>query len=115
MEHRVNTAAMKRSDFHCLLVYITLAVATGFADLRMRAHYDHVVASYIPGVLANTDGPPGVYRVLAPFLVDLLADLTGASIHAVWYTTRLLWILLAYLIVHFYLRTWLRPRSRSAE
>jgi len=70
---------MSRSDGWCLLLYVTLAVATGFADLRMRTHTDHVVKVYIPGVVAGTETAPGKYRVFAPMLIDGLARATGAS------------------------------------
>ena len=61
---------MSRSDGWCLLLYVTFAVATGFADLRMRTHTDHVVKVYIPGVVAGTENAPGKYRVFAPMLIE---------------------------------------------
>jgi hypothetical protein len=97
---------MNRKDYACLLLYLSMAVATGFADLRMRAHIGNVFESYIPGVVLNTESAPGAYRVLAPFLVHELSELTGASLQSVWYVTRLLWILFAYCLLHVYLRTW---------
>jgi len=87
-----------------LLVYATLAVAIGFVDVRMRPHTDHVVASYIPGVVAGTESAPGLYRVLAPFTIDAAARMTGASLLATWHASRLLFLFAA-----FYLRT--RPGS----
>ena len=56
---------MNRKDALCLLVYVSLAIATGFADLHMRPHTEKVLTEYIPGVVANTEFPPGAYRVLA--------------------------------------------------
>ena len=96
-----------------MLLYVSLAVATGFADLRMRPHTLNVV-KYISGVVADTEYAPGKYRVLAPFTIDGLATLSGASLEATWYVTRLLVIFLAYLAIHAYLRTWFRPLASMA-
>jgi hypothetical protein len=104
----------RRLDGWCLLVYVTLAVATGFADLRMRTHTDHVVTSYIPAVVAGTEDAPGKYRVFAPFLIDALSRATGASSETTWYVTRLIWIFLAYCVFHVYLRTWFSPSAALA-
>ncbi len=105
---------MSRSDGWCLLLYVTLAVATGFADLRMRTHTDHVVKVYIPAVVSGTENAPGKYRVFAPMLIDGLARATGASLETTWYVTRLLGIFLAYAIFHVYLRTWFSPPAALA-
>src|SRR5215831_2160199 len=96
-------------DRWCLLLYVTFAVATGFADVRMRAHTDVVVKSYIPGVIAGTESAPGVYRVLAPFTIEAVSRATGASLLTAWYATRLACIFLAFCALHFYLRTWFPP------
>jgi hypothetical protein len=98
-------------EYRFLLLYLTFAVATGFADVRMRAHTDNVVNSYIPGVVSNTESAPGRYRVLAPLTIDAAARVTGASLLSVWYVTRLLFLFAAYCIIHLYLRTWLPPGS----
>jgi hypothetical protein len=105
---------MTRKDAWCLLLYATLAVAIGFADLRMRAHTAHVVESFIPGVIANTEFAPGKYRVLAPYLVHAVAVLTGASPLNIWYATRLIWIFVALAATHAYLRTWFPPQAAFA-
>jgi hypothetical protein len=98
-------------DVRCYLLYVTLAVATGFADVRMRAHTDNVIKSYIPGVVAGTESAPGVYRVLVPFAIDGLARVTGMSLTSAWYLSRLLVIFLAYCAIHAYLRTWFAPEA----
>lgn len=103
-----------RKDYWCVLLYVTLAVATGFADLRMRAHTDQVTKSYIPGVVAGTESAPGRYRVLAPFLIDGAARVAGTSLESTWYVTRLLSIFLAYCTIHAYLRTWFPPEAALA-
>jgi hypothetical protein len=97
---------MPRKDTLCLILYVTIAIAAGFADLRMRAHTDKVVADYIPGVVANTESAPGAYRVLAPLLVDEVATFTGVSLLTAWYATRLAWFYVALCCFHLYLRTW---------
>lgn len=96
-----------------MLLYVSLAVATGFADLRMRPH-TLTVTKYITGVVDGTEHAPGKYRVLAPFTIKGLADASGASLEATWYATRLLFIFLAYLAMHAYLRTWFPPRIALA-
>jgi hypothetical protein len=96
------------------LLYVTLAVALGFADVRMRAHTDNVIKSYIPGVVTGTESAPGVYRVLAPFTIDGIARATGASLLAVWYVTRLVFFYTALCVMHVYLRTWFPPGEAFA-
>jgi hypothetical protein len=103
-----------RKDYWCVLLCVTLAVATGFADLHMRAHTENVTKSYIPGVTAGTESAPGKYRVLAPFLIDGAAGVSGASLENTWYVTRLLFIFLAYCTIHAYLRTWFPPEAALA-
>src|SRR4051812_48931042 len=106
-----NELRMSRSDRWCLLLYVTLAIATGFADVRMRAHTDNVYKAYIPAVVAGTEDAPGRYRVFAPFLIDGLARATGASLETTWYVTRLLWIFVAYCVFHVYLRPCFSPSA----
>lgn len=101
-------------DLWCVLLYITFAVAIGFADLRMRAHTDNVVKNYIPGVVAGTESAPGLYRVLAPFTIDGLARATGVSLFNVWLATRLAFIFAAFCSLHMYLRTWFEPEAALA-
>jgi hypothetical protein len=100
-------------DAWCVLLYISIAIATGFADLRMRPH-TLTVTKYITGVVDGSEYAPGKYRVLAPFIIDGLADASGVSLEATWYGTRLLFIFLAYLALHAYLRTWFPPRIALA-
>jgi hypothetical protein len=105
---------MNRLDYLCLLLYVTFAAATGFADTRMRAHPAHQVDTFIPAVVANTESAPAKYRVLAPFLDHYASRLTGLSPQNTWYLTRLLWIFLAYALTHAYLRTWFGPGEAAA-
>ena len=105
---------MMRRDLVCVLLYITLAVAAGFADLRMRQHTGKVVEEYIPGVVANTEFAPGAYRVLAPVVITAVSNVTGLSLLNTWYLTRLLFIFVAFCCIHFYLRTWFEPGAALA-
>jgi hypothetical protein len=100
---------MSRKDALCLIVYVTLAVSIGFADLRMRAYPQLAVTKFIPDVVHNTEPAPGKYRVLAPFLDHYLAASTGWSPQNVWHATRLAWIFIAFCVMHAYLRTWFAP------
>ena len=95
-------------------MYVTLTVATAFADVRMRAHTDNVYNGYIPAVVAGTENAPGRYRVFAPFLIDGLSRMTGASLETTWYVTRIIWIFVAYSVFHVYLRTWFSPSAAVA-
>jgi hypothetical protein len=103
-----------RRGYWFFLLYATLAIAAGFADVRMRAHTEHVVIAYIPGVLNGTESAPGLYRVLAPFSIDAVARLTGVSLLSAWYATRLAFIFSAFCALHVYLRTWLPPHGAFA-
>jgi hypothetical protein len=103
-----------RKDCACLLLYVTIAIAVGFADLRMRAYPKHAVEKFIPAVIANIEPAPAKYRVLAPYLHDYTIRVTGASPLAVWYGSRLLWIFLACVFMHAYLRTWFQPEAAVA-
>lgn len=87
-------------------VLLSLAVASGFADQRMRAYPDHVFQKYIPGILDHSYGAPAIYRVLMPYGLTYLANSTGWTLPALWLATRLLAFLLAYLAIDRYLRTW---------
>ncbi len=114
---RAVTRAGRRAslaDTWCVLLYLSIAIATGFADLRMRAYPKHPVTNFIPAVVSNTEPAPARYRVLAPFIDHSLARVTGASPQTVWFISRLAWIFLAYCIVHAYLRTWFAAPAAAA-
>jgi hypothetical protein len=97
---------MTRKDVWCVLLYLTFAVASGFADLRMRAYPQLAVTKFIPDVVAGTESAPGKYRVLVPFLNDAIVRVSGVTPGNVWLVTRLVWIFGAYCVMHVYLRTW---------
>jgi hypothetical protein len=89
--------------------YVLLALASGFTDLRVRRYPEHAVKVYMPGVIDGTADAPGLYRVLAPFSFEWLAQSTGADRMVLWHATRLAWFFLAWLVWHVYLRTWFEP------
>jgi hypothetical protein len=93
------------------LVLSVFALATGFVDLRVRGYPTLPYAKFIPSVVDGTADAPERYRILIPFLVQFLGNATGISSSALWYTTRLASILIAYLILYWYLRTWFLPQS----
>jgi hypothetical protein len=97
---------MIRKDLWCVLLYLSIAVATGFADLRMRAYPQLVVTKFMPDVVAGAEPAPGKYRVLVPFLNDYIARAVHVSAVNIWLATRLIWIFAACCVMHLYLRTW---------
>jgi len=92
-----------------LVVYLVLTVVIGFLDYRVRRHVDHVATVYIPQVLDGSYGAPAIYRVLAPWLIERTAALTGLTLMHAFLTTRLLVILATLLVFDRYLRTWFTP------
>lgn len=97
---------MARETLRLIPLYLAVAIASGFVDLRSRSHADQVITAYIPGVIDGTYGAPFVYRVLAPYSVHGLSTLTGFSLSSMSHATRLAWFLLAYIVTHCYLRLW---------
>jgi hypothetical protein len=89
-----------------LPLYVAIAVASGFMDLRARAYPDRVVTHYVPEVVSGRAEAPGRYRILAPWVVHVTAVITGWKPMTAWIATRLVWLLAAYLVLHAYLRTW---------
>ena len=94
-----------------LPLYLLLAVASGFVDLRVRAHPENAVNVYMPQVVDGTADAPGRYRVLIPFANDVIVRATGAAPMNVFLLTRLLWFALAFVALHVYLRTWFAPAA----
>ena len=92
-----------------LVTYLVLTVVVGFLDYRVRRHVDHVATVYIPQVLYGSYGAPTIYRVLAPWLIERTAALTGLTLMQAFLVTRLLVIFAALLVFDRYLRTWFTP------
>jgi hypothetical protein len=87
-------------------LYVSMAVASGFVDLRVRTHARHAYERYIPGVLDRSYGAPGIYRVLIPYTLDAITRITRIAPETVWLATRWLFFLAAFVAMHVYLRTW---------
>ena len=95
-----------RQTWAALLLYVSVAVAVGFTDHRVRRFADHVVTTYIPEVVQGTAEPPGRYRVLAPFMIDAAQRAIGASPLITFLVIRLALIYAALVATHVYLRRW---------
>lgn len=106
--------AFTRLDRRALLIYISLAVAVGFTDHRVRRFADFVVTNYVPAVVDGTAEAPGRYRVLAPFAIDALQAVTGAPDLIVFLVLRLLLIFGALVAMHVYLRRWYASETSVA-
>lgn len=98
--------SMKRTDRVAFAIYLSLAVALGFMDHRVRRFPDHVMTTYVPQVVQGTAEAPGRYRVLAPFLIDAAVRATGAPPMIVFLVLRLSAIYAALVAMHLYLRRW---------
>ncbi len=85
---------------------LMLALASGFADLHMRGYPNLPVKEYMPQVVAGTAPPPGRYRVLVPYLHDIVSEITHGDRQIVWLALRLIGWFAAYAIFYAYLRTW---------
>jgi hypothetical protein len=87
-------------------LYVVLATALGFVDTRVRAHPDRAYLEYAPAVVSDTEGPPGKYRVLGPFLFDAVRRATGLAPREAWVLFRWLSLFGALLAMHGFLRAW---------
>jgi hypothetical protein len=92
-----------------LAIIAIMSLASGFADLRMRAYPTRSYAEFIPAVVNGTADAPERYRVLVPFTAHALALATGWPPAAVWHLTRLVLFFGAYLVFFHYLNTWFQP------
>ena len=98
--------ARSRQTGAALILYVSVAVALGFVDHRVRRFADHAVTTYIPEVVRGTAEPPGRYRVLAPFLIDGVQRVVGGSPLVTFLLIRLVVIYAALVTTHVYLRRW---------
>ena len=100
---------MSRPDANRLMVFLLLgvmAVATGFADLRMRTYPRRAYEEYIPAVVSGYADAPERYRVLVPYTTAAFGRITHLPAEDAWDLTRLAWIFAAYVILYAYLHTW---------
>lgn len=87
-------------------LYLLLAVASGFVDLRMRRYPEHGMTKYTPEVVSGLAEAPGRYRVLMPFALDGAVRATGADPMTIWHLSRLAGFFASWVALHAYLRTW---------
>jgi hypothetical protein len=96
----------RRELWLVVLLYAAMATAIGHVDYHIRSSPEHGFAKYSPGVIAGTEGPPGRYRVLAPYAYDSLRAVTGLVPRDAWIVFRWLSVLGALVAGHVYFRTW---------
>jgi hypothetical protein len=89
-----------------LPLYVLLTIAIGFVDLRLRRYPDHGMQKYVAEVVTGAAEAPGLYRVLMPFLLVELVDVTGIEPMTVWHMSRLAGLFASWLALHAYLRNW---------
>lgn len=95
-------------------ILLTLVVASGFVEFRIRLFPEYGYTTYIPGVIEGTYGAPAIYRVLVPFGNTWLVHATGWSPAAVWHAMRLAWFFAAFVAVMIHLRSWFNERVALA-
>src|SRR5688572_7203308 len=82
------------------------ATAIGFIDYRVREHPVRGYEAYPQAVVANTEDPPGKYRVLAPYVFEGLVAALPADRIVVWVVFRWITALAALVATHVLLTTW---------
>jgi hypothetical protein len=89
-------------------LYLAVATAVGFADYHARLERDRDLAftKYVPEVVAGTAEPPGRYRVLAPWLADVVSRATPFAPITDWLMFRWLSLVAVLVAGHIYYRTW---------
>ena len=95
-----------RASAIVLPIYVLVATAIGFADFRMRAHPERGFDAYPQAVVANTEEPPGKYRVLAPYVFEGLVAGSGVDRQVLWVGFRWATLLAGLLATHWLLLTW---------
>lgn len=101
-------------DRAALLLYLSVALALGFVDYRVRRFPDKVIADYIPGVLNGSVGAPAIYRVLAPYVITWFTKATGLEPLLAFLVLRFATIYASVAVVHLYLRRWYSPAGALA-
>ena len=95
-------------------IYLLIATAIGFADFRMRAHPARGYEAYPQAVVANTEEPPGKYRVLAPYVFEGAVAATGADRQVLWVAFRWVTLFAGLLATHVLLTTWFSSSPASS-
>jgi hypothetical protein len=96
---------MKSLTPRVVVVYFCVAVSLAFVDHRVRReqYRQHVIAEYIPSVLAGTSGAPAKYRVLMPYALDYTIRRSGADGYTLFLFVELAFIFASLLVTHAYL------------
>jgi len=89
-----------------LPLYLAMATALGFIDLRIRTSLDTSYTKYVPAVLAGQEPPPAKYRVLAPYVYDKLQHALCMRPDNAWALFRWLCLVAALCAGHLFFRTW---------
>ena len=97
---------MVRPAKSTLVVLALLSFSSAFADLRMRAYGSRPYAEFIPAVVSGTADAPERYRVLLPFTIAGLSNVSGISLANAWHFIRFLSFVAAYAVMFVYLRNW---------
>jgi hypothetical protein len=105
---------LARVDAIAVALYLSVTLAVGFADHRMRRFPDHVITNYMPAVLAGTYGAPAIYRPLSPWLYTRFADLTGWTPLVSYLVFKGITIFSSLLAMHLLLRTWFSAATSLA-
>jgi hypothetical protein len=87
-------------------IYLMVATAIGFIDYRTREHPARGYDAYPQAVVANTEEPPGKYRVLAPFVFEGLVATAPLERVVVWVGFRWLCAFAALIATHLLLTAW---------
>ena len=98
-----------------LPIYLMAATAIGFTDFKIRqALAERGYKTYSQGVVANTEDPPGKYRVLAPYVFEGLVAAVPAERIEVWVAFRWVTAFAALVATHVLLTTWFGATSAIA-
>jgi hypothetical protein len=93
---------------------LMLAFATGFTDLYVRGFRDLPVTKIMPAIMNGTEAPPGRYRILVPYMHDIVTEITHGDRMIVFLALRLIGWFASYAIFYAYLRTWFPIASAIA-
>ena len=96
-----------------LPLYLAIATAIGYVDLRVRTHPERSL-QYVDSVVAGAEEPPGRYRILAPYAVVGFEHVTGFERANSWIAFRWICLLGAMLAGHFYFRSWFDAAPSAA-
>jgi hypothetical protein len=102
----MKAAARSPLDVIAVVFYLTVALAIGFADHRMRRFPEHVITNFMPGVLGGSYGAPDIYRPLSPWIFTKFGEHTGWTPLVSFLVLRGITIFGSLVATHLLLRTW---------